>query len=394
MANPQPTNIDSCEVSSQSQSTPPEEPQRTPDKISPIRKVKALAQDILGSGPIRNSIRIFQRWNSTVFSSTYLLSVPYHWVSFFGFMREQRAVLAGKKNYYKNLGAPRASRVELRRNIHRLEKGLIMKPFRDVFAQGYITETLLSYQKAVGQYQSAPNSSDYSELVWAHNVLQQFFSVARPVGAIAKAKAIFSELQFTPTELDKIPYHNIEKRGVPSYDQLLSLAEARRSVRWFLQKPVPREAIDRALMVARQSPTACNRLPYEFRIFDEPTLVRKVAKTPFGTTGYADNIPVIAVLVGKLDHYFSARDRHAIYIDSSLAAMGFAYALEVQGISTCMINWPDFEPLEMKMQKMLGLSTSERPIMLIAIGYADPEGKVPYSQKKSLDNIRSYNRVK
>jgi len=390
MAHPEETTV---EVKALIQPVKPERTSPAPDKISPIRKIKALVQDFLGSGLIRNSIRIFQRYNATLFSSTYLLSVPYHWVSFFGFMREQRAVLAGKKNYYKNLGAPRASRVELRRNTHRLEKGLLMKPFRDVFAQGYIMETVLSYQQAVGQYQENPESADYSELVWAHNVLRQFFAVAKPVGAIAKAKAIFSEIQFTPTENDKVPYHNITKRDLPSYNQLLSLAEARRSVRWFLQKPIPREIIDRALLVARQSPTACNRLPYEFRIYDDPALVRKVAKTPFGTIGYADNIPVIAVLVGKLDHYFSARDRHAIYIDSSLAAMGFAYALEAQGVSTCMINWPDFEPLEMKMQKMLGLATSERPIMLIAIGYPDPEGKVAYSQKKSLDTIRSYNRI-
>ncbi|MEY4670041.1 MAG: hypothetical protein RL518_2740 [Pseudomonadota bacterium] len=390
MAHPKETTV---ELKTPTQAVGHEGTVRAPDKISPVRKMKAVVQDLLGSGPIRTSIRIFQRCNATLFSSTYLLSVPYHWVSFFGFMREQRAVLAGKKNYYKNLGAPRASRVELRRNTHRLEKGLLMKPFRDVFAQGYIMETVLSYQQAVGQYQGSPEGTDYSELVWAHNVLQQFFAVAKPVGTIAKAKDIFSEIQFTPTESDKVPYHNIAKRDLPSYQQLLNLAEARRSVRWFLPKAVPREIIDRALLVARQSPTACNRLPYEFRIYDEPSLVRKVAKTPFGTTGYADNIPVIAVLVGKLDHYFSARDRHAIYIDSSLAAMGFAYALEAQGVSTCMINWPDFEPLEMKMQKMLGLSTSERPIMLIAIGYPDPEGKVAYSQKKSLDTIRSYNRV-
>jgi nitroreductase len=224
-------------------------------------------------------------------------------------------------------------------------------------------------------------------------VLAQFFAVARPVGTIQRARAIFDALPFQPEETDKVPYHKVVRGELPSYDQLLNLAMTRRSVRWFLQKPVPRDEIDRALLVARQSPTACNRLPYEFRIFDEPELVKKVANTPFGTTGYADNIPVIAVLIGKLDSYFSARDRHAIYVDSALAAMSFTFALETQGISSCMINWPDFEPLEMKMQKLLGLSFSERPIMLIAIGYADPEGKVAYSQKKSLENIRSFNKL-
>jgi nitroreductase len=358
-----------------------------------VKRAKALVQEILGAAPVRYGIRTFQRYNAALFSSTYLLSIPYHWISFFGFMREQRAVLTGKKNYYRNLGRPGSSRVDLRRNTHRLEKGLLMKPLRDVFAQNYIMETVTSYKAAVEQYLSDNQSLDYSELVWAHNVLAQFFAVTRPVGTIQKARALFEALPFTPEETDKVPYHKVVRGETPSYDQLLNLAMTRRSVRWFLQKPVPREEIDKALLVARQSPTACNRLPYEFRIFDEPSLVKQVSNTPFGTTGYADNIPVIAVLVGKLDSYFSARDRHAIYVDSALAAMSFTFALETQGISSCMINWPDFEPLEMKMQKLLGLSMSERPIMLIAIGYADPDGKVAYSQKKCLENIRSYNKV-
>jgi nitroreductase len=367
------------------------QPSRT--RAGGIKRIKALIQELLGAAPIRYSIRTFQRYNAAIFSSTYLASIPYHWISFFGFMREQRAVLTGKKNYYRNLGRPGASRVDLRRNTHRLEKGLLMKPLRDVFAQNYIIETVASYKAAVEQYYADTQSLDYSELVWAHNVLAQFFAVTHPVGTIQKARAIFEALPFHPEENDKVPYHKVVRGVLPSYEQLLNLAMTRRSVRWFLQQPVPRDDIDKALLVARQSPTACNRLPYEFRIFDEPELVKKVANTPFGTTGYADNIPVIAVLVGKLDSYFSARDRHAIYVDSALAAMSFTFALETQGISSCMINWPDFEPLEMKMQKLLGLSFSERPIMLIAIGYADPDGKVAYSQKKSLENIRSFNKA-
>jgi hypothetical protein len=43
------------------------------------------------------------------------------------------------------------------------------------------------------------------------------------------------------------------------------------------------------------------------------------------------------------------------------------------------------------MQKTLGLSVSDRVVMLIAVGYAHPEGMVPFSQKKELDTIRTYN---
>src|SRR5690606_17043943 len=148
---------------------------------------------------------------------------------------------------------------------------------------------------------------------------------------------------------------------------------------------------DKALLVARQSPSACNRLPYEFRIFDDPDMVRQVASIPFGAAGYGHQIPTIAVVVGRLNHYFSPRDRHVIYVDGALAAMGFMLALETLGLSSSVINWPDFEPLESKMQKTLGLDYDERVIMLIAIGHADPDRLIPLSEKKSLDILRRYN---
>ena len=67
------------------------------------------------------------------------------------------------------------------------------------------------------------------------------------------------------------------------YEGLLDLARRRRSVRWFLQKPVPREMIDRAVAVAALSPSACNLQPFEFRVFDDAELTQKVASIPTGT---------------------------------------------------------------------------------------------------------------
>jgi len=305
-------------------------------------------------------------------------------------MREQRAVRAGKGRYYKNISNQQSKTMAgLRRNVHRLEKALIMKPRRDSFAKDYIVETVEWYKKVLTKNKT--NKHDESELIWANNVLIEYFAVVKPVGAITEAKKIFESVDYNPRTTDMKPFKRTKTKNLPTYDQLLDLSMYRRSVRWFKKEQVSREIIDKALLVARQSPTACNRMPYEFRIFDDPDLVKKYANTPFGTGGYADNIPTIAVVVGKLDSYFSARDRHAIYTDSSLAIMGFVYALESQGASSCLINWPDFEPLERKMQKQLNLRVDERPIMLIAIGYEDKTAMVPRSVKKDLDTIRRYN---
>jgi nitroreductase len=112
-----------------------------------------------------------------------------------------------------------------------------------------------------------------------------------------------------------------------------------------------------------------------------------------GTRGFSDNFPAIVVVVGRQRAYANHRDRHIIYIDGSLAAMSFIYALETMGLSSCAINWPDMEPQESAMTRLLGLEPDERVIMLIAVGYADPEGLIPYSQKLGLDRVRSYNRA-
>lgn len=356
-----------------------------------VERIKSLVKTLLAVPVIRRLYNFVMRGLAKLGALNRLTSTLYYIPSFLTFSREQFAVLRGRRAYYSSLGTARKTHAELRRNVHRLEKGLLMQPRRPIFAKDYIAETVEFYQSAVsGNIEGVDNS----ELAWAHNVLSEYFKTVE-VGdkTVDGARIAFEQISFDADSEDKVPYERGNPKSQVSYEELLGLSQQRRSVRWFSKKKVPRTLIDKALMVARQAPSACNRLPYEYRIFDEPELVQKVAGLPFGSAGYRHNIPVIAVVVGRLDSYFSPRDRHAIYIDASLSAMSFMYALETLGLASSVINWPDFEPLERKMQKTLGLKTEERPVMLIAIGYGDPKGKVAYSQKKDLSVLRSYNKI-
>ena len=359
-----------------------------------LNALKSVAKRLLAVAWIRRSYEAVLRVLLEILAANRAFSLVYSVLSIPSFNREQFAVLRGRRDYYRNLGRERASRTELRRNVHRLEKGILMRPRRPVFALDYLGETIEYYERAVDQHQRL-GSSDSSELEWAHGVLANYFAVvdaSHPAVAAARQRFERTAASFQPGEAGKVPYARAEGHtSAASYEDLLSLAQQRRSVRWFTPDPVPRELIDKALLVARQSPSACNRLPYEFRIFDDPDMVRQVASIPFGAAGYGHQIPTIAVLVGRLNHYFSPRDRHVIYVDGALAAMPFMLALETLGLASSVINWPDFEPLEHRMQKTLGLDADERVIMLIAIGHPDPTGLVAYSEKKPLDVLRRYN---
>lgn len=305
-----------------------------------------------------------------------------------GFRREIWSVFSGVRAHRTSEESLSGVVYKLRRNIHRLEKGLIMDPRRDVFALDYIEETVEAYLQM-----SASTCSDSSQMKWFQDVLQEYFSVTASHAIIDACRERFNGASGSEQGDEKsVPLQRSEfPKACVSYEDFYLLCRQRRSVRWYEDKQVPRELIDKALLAATQSPSACNRQPFEFRIFDDPKMVQRIAGIPGGTKGFTHQFPMIIVLVGKLSAYEYDRDRHLIYIDGSLAAMTFMFALETLGLSSCSINWSGVEPLEVEMDNVLGLESYERPVILISVGYAKQSGKIPYSHKKELGEIRKYN---
>lgn len=310
--------------------------------------------------------------------------------------REHQAVLSGR---YRNMMEKQNDSLSesiytLRRNTHRLEKGLIMKPRRETFAKDYILETVKKYVLIA----QTPNL-DENLTRWSHDVLQEYFSVVGASTSIDAARKLFLEstqsaAPVTENGQPKRPF--VRDLDLPiniSIDEMLNLARRRRSCRWFKQEPVPREIIDQAMQVAAYSPSACNRQPFHFRIFDEPELAQRIGGLSLGTGGFSQNFPCLAVLVGEMNAFADDRDRHVPYIDASLAVMAFQFALEVQGVSSCCINWPDVKARERMIAKALNLKPEERVVMLLAFGFPDKSGYVPYSQKKPLTELRSFNKI-
>ncbi|WP_040302683.1 nitroreductase family protein [Algoriphagus machipongonensis] len=311
-----------------------------------------------------------------------------------GFQREAKAVLAGKVKHLRDSQYDKANYFMLVRNTHRLEKGLLMRPRRDVFAVEYLRETVDCY---LGVMAKSKEKKHGNQVKWFTDVISEYFEVVKSHPIVDKEKERFLTFRNTlkkneVCEEASIPYHRVlENYSTISYDEFHKLNKQRRSVRWFLDKPVPRELIDKAILSAIQAPSACNRQPFTFRVFDQKDLVEEAVKFPMGTKGYAHSIQTFIVVVGHLDAYFDERDRHLIYIDASLANMSLMLALETLGLSSCPINWPDIEEREQKISNFLKLNEFDRPVMCIGVGYPDPDGKVAFSEKRELDMIRKYN---
>lgn len=309
-----------------------------------------------------------------------------------GFRRERRAVAAGQRAYRASADTT-GQRFAVRRHTHMLEKGLVMRPRRDTFATAYIEDTVRAFSDCLA---CSPSSLSAVERDWVSEVLEQYTqaTASSTDPAVLRAHQAIAQLDLerrTVAPGVAGPQDVTTDDPPVAWDDLLALAERRKSVRWFTDRRVDREIVDRAVAIGIEAPSACNRQPFSFRIFDDPELVRQVAAIPGGTKGYAHSISHIMVIVGDLSAFFDERDRHLIYIDGCLAAMGFILGLEAQGVSTCCINWPDVASTEAKMKRLLRLEDHERPVMLVAYGYADPAGQAPFSARRDLDDVRRYN---
>lgn len=305
------------------------------------------------------------------------------------FRREQQSVLAGQLRFAASLKDPRESSSMLRRSIHRIEKGLISRPRRTPFGLDYVGEAVEIYARAA----ASPGSLNLPEQAWARDVLEEYFTVhadevaLQSVAARFRAAADLAAAAAPNRAPARRPYARGREQASVSFEGFLALCERRRSVRWFEPRAVPRDLLLQAMRAARQSPSACNRQPFRFLVCDRDPLRGKAADLPPGVAGFQHNFPVVIAVVGQLRYYQELRDRHLIYVDASLATMSFILALETLGLASCCINWPDIEECEVRAAQTLGLDADERPVMFLAVGYADAEGEVPYSEKVPAEDL-------
>src|SRR5262249_7555381 len=101
--------------------------------------------------------------------------------------REIRGVLYGQMLFDRTLKSTtgRGGRYLLRRCVHRLEKGLIMRPQKGVFGEKYIVDAVGLYAAHVANGNGkASDEADQLLTSWSGDVLRRYFQTV-PVGGSA-----------------------------------------------------------------------------------------------------------------------------------------------------------------------------------------------------------------
>jgi nitroreductase len=307
---------------------------------------------------------------------------------------ESKATMAGLRALQDQFSRSISTVPNLRRSIHVLEKGLCFPKRKKIFGLNFIGPAVNLYAEALEN-----SKVSKSELKWASDVLNKYFqAVDHEAPEIKDSHKKFSSLPLLESSSEHTfsPYREIDipsyaKRytssGIEALDQFHELCRSRRSHRHFKKEPVPIETVRHAITAALESPSACNRQPFDYYMATEPEMIRNICKLPLGVRGYGDDLPAMIVVVGNLGCYDETRDHHLIYIDSALATMTLMLALTASGLGSVPINWPDIPEKHQQMRELLNLKPWQVPVMLLGLGVPDPDTMIAYSSKRSVNDV-------
>ena len=157
-----------------------------------MKLVKDFLKGLLPRHRIEQLKRLEKRlslsWTRVLARSTPLRRFHYLFFST-AFDREAYAVVVGHLRHQENQSGMEPVNYFLRRAVHRLEKGLIMQPRREVFALDYIADTVDSYAASLA------GTVDRDEVCWAHDVLTEYFSATGQHPVISAAREKFGLLE-------------------------------------------------------------------------------------------------------------------------------------------------------------------------------------------------------
>tara|TARA_B100002019_G_scaffold281407_1_gene285418 strand:- start:9847 stop:10851 length:1005 start_codon:yes stop_codon:yes gene_type:complete len=307
------------------------------------------------------------------------------------FTQEFKESLQAKKLFHRNKNI-KSNIFLLRRNLHRLEKGLCSPKRKDFFAKEYIESTVFNF---IGLYSDKLFTDKYeNDLLYAHQILSKYFSVVTQTEQIVKLKKLFEKATSNHNALTNslVPYKfkKLSEIELISYYQFESLIKRRRSIRYYENKKVLNSDIEKAVKHAKFSPSPCNRYSVRYHCISNKKLIKQVGSIVGGAKSFIDNVPKLIAITSLSSAYEGLYDRHATYIDASLSLMTLVYSLETLGLNSCVINWPKIPINDFKARELLNLDPSENVIMLLSVGYADLNGMVPFSQKVSNKTLIKY----
>lgn len=166
------------------------------------------------------------------------------------------------------------------------------------------------------------------------------------------------------------------------------LAYNRFSFRHFSDEDVPNALISEALDIAKKSPSACNRQAYRVHVFSgkDKDLILEMQG---GASSFYSEANKAVLITGDMNRYFTT-EMHLPYVDGSLFAMSFIYALTSLGVASIPLTMGRKLVTLKDVKAKMNIPENEVPVILIALGYYPDSAMLSLSHRNEIESFTTF----
>jgi len=220
----------------------------------------------------------------------------------------------------------------------------------------------------------------------------------------------FADPKFIPLEFERVTIDE-QRRRVEAFYQMMN---RRRTVRDFSPESVPFEIIERAIATAGTAPSGANMQPWRFVVVRDAETKRRIREAaeaeerasyggrmperwlrrlaPLGTDWhkpFLETAPYL-IVVFRIDYLIDEETKETEPTYYASESVGIAVGLLLAALHIAGLATLTHTPSPMRfLSDILGRPKSEKPFVLIPVGYPASDARVPDIRRKDVSEIMS-----
>ena len=273
---------------------------------------------------------------------------------------------------------------------HSIEKGFLFKKIKPQFAKHRVIKlhSLLSDKQIISTIAS-------SQIEVAYRVMCQYYEVHEDLKT--NISEFYTQEQYdiyksligykNKSLFNSVVEYNRSEFYKKNNEDFESFSWSRKSVRNYTGAKIERNLIEKAISLASNAPSVCNRQASKVYLIENKSKIDEILKIQGGFTGYSENVVQLLIVTSDRNYFYTVGERNQFYIDGGIFLMNLLYALHFYKIANCPANWGKLIRDEKLLQNYVTLPQSEKIICMIPIGVAQNEFRITLSKRRSLKEI-------
>ena len=321
---------------------------------------------------------------SEMHSLLFLKMVPYMFHEYWSFSKHVARCRMSKN--------PEKLLTDILMTTHAIEKAFSLDNKRKGFGVKKIMFLTNNIQNYIRKYGYSQNLNVSIALINSYLNFQEKdgFKNEKLDDISAKLKNIIEKYKITENVFEKAGSLSRTKSQMidATHVDFAKLANNRYSFRHFSEEEVSDDVIRKALDIAKKSPSACNRQSYRVHVFAGKDK-DKVLKLQGGANSFYEEANKAVLITSDMNRYYTT-EMHLPYVDGSLFAMSFIYALTSLGIASIPLTMGRKLDVLKDIHRLFDVPENEVPVILIAIGNYPDKAELSLSHRNGVDSFTTF----